>query len=197
MKKLAFLLVMLLPAFSVSNAQTQTLTAERGNGNGPEYGKEVKSARPAKSEKAPINAEASESVSAEIMTSFDINYPKAEDVVWNRTDNLNQAIFTNAKDGLRTSAYYDFDGNLVGSTTAKKLADLPEKAQQIIKTAYKDYSVGPIIYFLDNPINDTDLVLWATVFNDTDMYFAELDKGTQKIIVRITPSGDVSYFKEL
>jgi hypothetical protein len=195
MKKFAILLVMLLPAFSVLNAHMQTMTAERGNG--PEYGKEVKSAKPVKSEKAPVNAEASESVSAEIMTNFDIDYPKAEDVVWHRTDNLNQAIFTNAKDGLRTSAYYDFDGNLVGSTTAKKLADLPEKAIQIIKTAYKDYSVGPIIYFLDNPINDTDMVLWATVFNDTDMYFAELDKGTQKIIVRITPSGDVSYFKEL
>ncbi len=197
MKKLAFLLVMMLPAFSVSYAQTQTMTAERGNGNGPEYGKEVKSARPAKSEKAPINAEASESVSAEIMTNFDIDFPKAEDVVWHITDNLNQAIFTNAKDGLRTSAYYDFDGNLVGSTTAKKMADLPEKAIQIIKTAYKDYSVGPIVYFLDNPTNDTDMVLWATVFDDTDMYFAELDKGTQKIIVRISPSGDVSYFKEL
>jgi hypothetical protein len=57
--------------------------------------------------------------------------------------------------------------------------------------------VGPIIYFLDNPVNDTDMVLWATVFDDSDMYFAELDKGTQKMIVRITPSGDVSYFKEL
>ena len=195
MKKLAILLVMLLPAFSVLNAQTQTMTAERGNSS--EYGKEVKSAKPAKSEKAPLMTRASESVSSVSMISFGIDFPKAEDVVWHRTENLDQATFTNAKDGMRTRAYYDSDGNLVGSTTARKLADLPVRAIQTIKTDYKDYAIGPIIYFLDNALNDADMVLWATQFDDSDMYFAELDKGTQKIIVRITPSGDVSYFKEL
>ena len=195
MKKLAILLVMLLSAFSVLNAQTQTMTAERGNSTG--YGKEVKSAKPAKSEKAPLRARASERVNSVSMINFGIDFPNAEDVIWHRTDNLDQATFTNAKDGMRTRAYYDSDGILVGSTTAGKLADLPEKAIQTIKTDYKDYSIGPIVYFLDNALNDADMVLWATQFDDSDMYFAELDKGTQKIIVRITPSGDVSFFKQL
>jgi hypothetical protein len=37
-------------------------------------------------------------------------------------------------------------------------------------------------------------VLWATQFDSEDLYFAELDKGPDKIVVQITPSGEVSYF---
>ena len=136
-------------------------------------------------------------VSSVSIINFGIEFPKAEDVTWVRTDNFDQATFTNAKDGQNTIAYYDSDGNLVGSTMAKTITDLPDRAQKEIKTKYSDYSVGPVIYFTDNASNDNDMVLWARQFDDENLYFAELDKGSSKIIVRITPSGGVSLFKEL
>ena len=192
MKKLAILLVMSLSAFSVVNAKTQTLLAERGNGS--ETGK---GGKPAKSEKMSEKNKASANVSSVSVFNFVIDFPKAEDVTWVRTDNFDQATFTNAKNGKNTIAYYDSDGNLVGSTMAKTFTDLPDRAQKEIKTRYSDYSVGPIIFFEDNAVNDTNMVLWSGEFDDQDLYFAELDKGSSKIIVRITPSGGVSFFKEL
>jgi hypothetical protein len=192
MKKLAILLVMSLSAFSVINAKTPSLLAERGNRS--ETGKGVKSA---KSEKMSEKYRTSSNVSSVSVINFGIDFPKAEDVIWVRTDNFDQATFTNAKDGQNTIAYYDSDGNLIGSTMAKTFADLPDRAQKEIKTKYSDYSVGPIIYFNDNASNDADMVLWSRQFDDENLYFAELDKGERKIIVMITPSGGISFFKEL
>ncbi len=63
--------------------------------------------------------------------------------------------------------------------------DLPAKGQQEIKGKYKDYGIGSVIYFDDNEKIDSDMVLWATQFNDEDLYFAELTKANKKIIVRL------------
>lgn len=94
-------------------------------------------------------------------------------------------------------AFYDDNATLVGTTSIKTFTDLPAKSQQQIKTKYKDYSIGQVIFFDDNEWNDTDMILYGSQFNDADNYFVVLTKGNDKIIVRVDVPGYVYYFTKL
>ena len=41
------------------------------------------------------------------------------------------------------------------------------------------------------------MILWGIQFDDADNYFAELSKGTKKLVVKVSPEGSVSFFKNL
>ena len=95
------------------------------------------------------------------------------------------------------TAYYDDNDKLVGTTSVAKFSDLPAAGQKEIKDTYKNYRVGPVIFFNDNEANDTDMLLYGTQFDDEDSYFVELNSVTDRIVVHVTPDGNVYYFKEL
>ena len=185
MKKIAFIVITSLFALSLVKAQTQSPSENESKAPNRESGTAM----------APIINTGNESVSFESQNSFDIDYPKSSDVSWEKIGTMDQVNFIS--NGQKTSAYYDMDGHLIGTTTNKTLVDLPEKSQKILADKYADYKVGPIIFFHDNDKNDTDMVLWATQFDSEDLYFAELVKGTDKIVVQITASGDISYFTKI
>ena len=176
---------MALFAFSVGKAQTEI--ADRGKMKEPK--REIKSSR------IPLKKLEGTTVSERAMNHFGEDFPKATDAKWERSGSFDQVTFSSGDQKM--TAYYDSDDNLVGSTTPKSLKDLPAKGRQEIKAKYGDYSVGPVIYFDDNARIDTDMILWASQFDDENMYFAELNKGNSKIIIKITPSGEVSFFKQL
>jgi len=184
MKKLAILVIATMFTASVINAQNQSPSENESKASNTEAG----------TAKDPSFMN-SESVNFESENSFDIDYPKASDAAWEKTGSIDQVNFVSS--GQKMSAYYDFDGKLIGTATTKSLADLPEKAQKVLSSKYADYTVGPIIFYQDNDQNDANMVLWATEFDSEDLYFAELDKGGDKIVVEITPSGDVSYFTKI
>ena len=96
-----------------------------------------------------------------------------------------------------SSIYYDSNGKLIGTTSSKAFTDVPAKGQQEIKTKYKDYTAGPVIFYDDNEENDTDMILWGLQFNDADNYFVELTKGNSKLIIRVDTAGGISLFKQL
>jgi hypothetical protein len=114
---------------------------------------------------------------------------------WKRTPTFDEATFT--KDGMRETAYYDYDAKLVGTTTRKTFSDLPVNAQKYIDRKYTGYTKGRVIFFDDNEFNETDMVLYGSQFDDADNYFIELTKGTEKIILDVNTAGDVSFFKKM
>lgn len=114
---------------------------------------------------------------------------------WERAKYFDKATFI--KDGQITSAYYDDAPALIGTTTSKTFNDLPAAAQTKIEKDYKDYSVGDIILFDDNELNETDMVLYNQSFEDADNYFIELKKDNSKTVVKSDMSGNVSYFSKL
>ncbi len=126
---------------------------------------------------------------------FITDFGKIPNVQWRRTDYLDEARFT--KNGKPIVAYYEFDGKLVGTTEHKTFADLPINAQNEIRSKYRDYSIGPVIFFDDNELNETDMVLYGMQFDDKDNYFVELTKGARKMMVRVDMEGFVSFFKDL
>lgn len=101
------------------------------------------------------------------------------------------------KDGHTITAFYDDKPMLIGTTERKTFTELPAKAQERVKSYYKDYSVGDIILFDDNEQNETDMVLYNQTFEDADNYFIELTKANRKIVVESNMAGEVSYFTRL
>lgn len=129
------------------------------------------------------------------MKNFKIDFSKASDVKWVRTTSYDIATFL--LKGKELKAYYDSDGSLVGTTQYKTIEDLPEKGQKILRNKYKDYSIGKIMFFNNNDINRSPMLLWGTEIVDQSSYFVELANGSKKLIVYVDPGGNVKPFKQL
>ena len=149
----------------------------------------------AKTERKALRKLEGTKVSELAKTHFYSDFGNVPNAVWKRVDTYDQVIFT--KDGQKMTAFYDYDANLVGTTSNKKFTDLPARAQQEIKAKYKNYSIGTVIFYDDNEANETDMILYGAQFEDADNYFVELAKGAEKIVVEVNPAGFVTYFKKL
>ncbi|MEJ0105501.1 MAG: hypothetical protein WDO19_24365 [Bacteroidota bacterium] len=112
-----------------------------------------------------------------------------------RLDNFDEFTFT--KDGETISAFYDWDSKLVGTTQNKTFADLPAKGQKNISEHFKTYTPGDVLFYDDNELNETDMILFGNQFDDKDSYFVELKKDNKKIVVQVTMDGEVDYFTRL
>ena len=118
-----------------------------------------------------------------------------KDVTWRKTRYYDEADFV--KDGAATTAFYDIDSKLVGTTNVKTFADLPAAGQKQINKEYKDYTVKNVVFYDDNENNDTDMILYESQFDDEDNYFVELQKDNKTIVVQVTMDGLVGYFTDL
>lgn len=134
-------------------------------------------------------------MSSRLKEEFNNDFGNIPITQWERTVNFDEVSFS--KEGQAFTAFYDNSTNLIGTTAEKTFADLPSKAQQAISKRYRDYSVGDILFFDDNELNETDMVLYNQSFDDADNYFVELKKGNRKIVVEVNMKGDVSYFTRL
>ena len=134
-------------------------------------------------------------VSSQSKKAFMSDFGNVSGTEWSRLDNFDEATFT--KDGQTKSAFYDFDSKLVGTTQNKTYADIPAKAQQSIMKHYKGYTAVDVLFYDDNELNETDMILYGNQFADKDSYFVELTNGPKKIVVQVSMDGDVSYFTRL
>jgi len=185
MKKITFLVLFLISAITVVNGQPMKDDKSQPN----ETKKETKTERVALK-----NLKGTE-VSSMAINSFERDFGNIPDVKWKRSGPFDEALFT--RNGKEETAFYDIDGTLVGTCKHVTFAELPSKGQKEINSRYKDYTVGPCIYYEDSDLSNTDMVMYGTQFDDADSYFAELTKGTDKIVVKIEVSGIVSFFKQL
>jgi len=148
-----------------------------------------------KEEKKELKKLKGNEVSGAAIDQFARDFENLSDVIWERTSNFDEATFT--KGGQVFTAYYDDDAKLVGTTTNKTFADLPSKAQAVIKADYKAYSVTGLCMFDDNEDNETDMSLYNKQFDDVDSYFVELKKDNKEIVLQVSMDGDVSVFTRL
>jgi hypothetical protein len=185
MKQFAILTVVFLFAFSVVEAQNQKT----------EKGKVQAANKEMKSQRVPLKKLEGTMVSDAAKKNFAMDFADAKDAQWKRSGTFDEVSFT-SKDQKMTG-FYDSGGKLVGTTQTVPFTKVPEKGQQVIKDKYKDYKIGPVIFFDDNEANETDMILWATQFDDEDLYFVELSKGASRMIVQVNPDGKVKMFKQL
>ncbi|HEX4851513.1 MAG TPA: hypothetical protein VFV08_11935, partial [Puia sp.] len=126
---------------------------------------------------------------------FAVDFGNIQVERWTMMDNL--AVATFSENGQTKYAYYDYNDELVATTTDMAFSDLPLKAQKIITKKYGDYDVSQVMFYDDNEFNETDFVIYGEPFQDEDSYFVELSKGAEKIVLHVYLNGDVSYFKKL
>lgn len=182
MEKLAVLAMTFL--FALSVVQGQTTQTDK---------KEVK--KEAKAERVALRKLEGTVVSAVSRNTFITTFGNLPNVQWKREGTYDEVAFI--KDGHPMKAYFDIEGELVGTTEPKTFADLPVKGQQEITKRYKDYKAGPVLFFDDNENNDTDMILYGIQFDDADNYFIEMTKGQKKIVLQVNMEGSVFYFTQL
>jgi hypothetical protein len=127
--------------------------------------------------------------------SFLSDFGDIKDVTWVASPEFDEATFV--KDGNTLTAFYDIHSELVGTTTNKKIADIPAAAQKEIQKRYKGYVIGAVVLFDDNEKNDTNMMLYGTQFEDADHYFVTISKGTHEDVLKISMDGNVSFFRTL
>jgi hypothetical protein len=194
MKKIFFASAAILLAFVSTQAQSGDVTMVKDN------------VKPVKEERKEIRKEKKDQrITLRKLEGNEINYQSKQqfyrsfgdqpDVQWTKGKYFDQALFN--KDGVATTAYFDFDAQLVGTTSDKTLAELPESAQKQIAKEYKDYTVEKVIFFDDNEDVDTDMIMYGSQFDDEDNYFVELKKDNKEVVLQVTMDGLVGYFTSL
>ena len=149
-----------------------------------------------KTAKVPLKKLEGKEINSMAKDNFVKEFGNIPNVKWVRSANFDEATFL--QKGKEMKAYFGYDGKFVGTTTHVTFADLPASAQSEIKTRYKDYTIDPVIVFFDdNELNETDMLLYDTQFDDADNYFVLLTKGSKKIILQVNTEGTVFFFKEL
>ena len=126
---------------------------------------------------------------------FNSDFGVISDVTWTRTNYYDEATFT--QKGQETTAYYDFDGSLVGTTTNKTFNDLPMKGQNTITKKYQGYAVQSVVFYDFPKGSDTQMLVYNGQFDDPKNYFVQLSNGKDKIVVQVDLVGRVSLFKKL
>ena len=123
------------------------------------------------------------------------SFGKQSDVIWKRGDFFDEATFKEG--GHELTAYFDENGGLVGTTSLVAFADIPALAQKTIIKTYKNARIGKVIFFDDNELNDTDMIMYGIQFDDADNYFVEMTQGTKRFILDCNTKGNVAFFKQL
>jgi Peptidogalycan biosysnthesis/recognition len=190
MKKVFFASAAILLAFISTQAQTNDALVKNNNKSVKEERKEIK-----KEKQITLRQLEGNEINYQSKQEFYRTFGDLPNVEWTKGKYFDQAVFN--KDGIITTAYFDFDAQLVGTTCTKTFDDLPAAAQKQISKQYKDYTVEKVIFFDDNEDNSTDMVLYANQFDDEDNYFVELKKDNKAIVVQVTMDGLVGYFTTL
>ncbi len=185
MKRIAFLTLIFLAVIIVAQGQPSKEDKSQLNGTRKEM----------KSERVPLKKLKGTEVSEISRNNFETDFGNIPDVKWKRNGAFDEAEFL--RNGKLMTAYYDIDGNLVGTTRLTEFKNIPSAGQKEIQNRYKGYIIGPTVFFEDNEVNDTDMILYGIQFDDADTYLVELTKGTDKIVVQVDKDGLVSFFKQL
>jgi hypothetical protein len=130
-----------------------------------------------------------------VKKAFYTDFGNITNVVFARRDFMDEATFT--KEGDKITAYYDYHGVLVGTTSVVPFDKIPLPGQLEIKKKYPDYKVESVIFYDDNEANDTDMVLYGIQFDDADNYFVELSGKDKNLVLQVNPFGEIFFFKEL
>ena len=133
--------------------------------------------------------------SAATQAAFAVDFGNLPVDQWALLDNFDVALF--AQNGQTKCAYYDFNNDLIATTTEVHFSDLPANAREHISRKYDGYKINDVLFYDDNEANETDLILYGQQFQDEDSYFIELQNPEEKIVLHVSLNGDVSLFKKI
>ncbi|WP_207535830.1 hypothetical protein [Desertivirga arenae] len=125
---------------------------------------------------------------------FTSKFQGAKDVEWSEVDNYYKASFT--LNGEKKSAFFDAQGEYVATTQYIKADKIPAASVAKLQKLYKGYIIGEVLHFeVDSQVSTLPYSFSSDSGNS--YYFVSLRKSDTQIVVKISSSNDISYFKSL
>lgn len=121
-------------------------------------------------------------VNYKIMNNFRTDFVDAENVSWKVSNEFVKASFT--LDNTRLNAFYNLDGELIGTSKTFELNKLPKRALQTItkKYPYPPYKLGECIEM--------------TYPDGEKSYFLSFEINNETLVLQVSPTGYVSVFQK-
>ena len=136
-------------------------------------------------------------VSSLSIDQFHTDFGSVKNATWKKLDHLNLDAVSFNKNGKNLTAYYNEDGNLIGTTSVKSFNDLPREGQQEIKDEYAGYTIGTVILFRNDNVSPEESPVFGSQYQFSQNYFVEMAKGNKRIVVQVNPVGMIYYFRSL
>jgi hypothetical protein len=111
---------------------------------------------------------------------FTAAFSKASNVSWKTSDRFEKVTFT--LNNEKVQAFYDNEGDLIGTSKTMDFSKLPKSALETITTKYQypEFQLKDCIQFT-NAANEQN-------------YYVSLDKTNETVVLEITKGGSVSVF---
>jgi hypothetical protein len=122
-----------------------------------------------------------------VQQEFNADFAGAQNIVWTVNENCQKADFI--IDDAKKTAFYNLAGDFLGTTQVIGYNAIPAKSQKLIADEYKGYAAGNVIVYLANESMNSDI--------DPTSYFVDLKSSTHEVLVRVTGSGNVEFFKQV
>jgi hypothetical protein len=114
-----------------------------------------------------------------VLDQFNQTYSQATDVQWTVGNEFAKANFI--LDGMKVEAYYNqLDGTFIGQSKAVPTEYLPKNALRSINRKYSNYTMKEVFEF--SSAIEVD-------------FFVSLENDAQKLVLKISRSGEISIFK--
>ena len=131
--------------------------------------------------------EATANVSYSALQEFTTDFADAQYVTWTVNKNCQKADFT--ENGVKKTAFYNPAGDFLGVTQVIGYEAIPAKSQKLIADKYKAYTPAyVIVYQANEAVNDAI---------DPTSYFVDLKSSAHEVLVRVTSSGELEFFKQV
>ncbi|MBS1533047.1 MAG: hypothetical protein JSU01_22290 [Bacteroidetes bacterium] len=126
-------------------------------------------------------------VSYTVVNEFNADFAGAKNVTWTVSKDFQKANFI--LNGVKTTAFYNHEGEFVAVTMNVDAKAIPAKAKAEIADKYNGYDVAGVIVVQNN----TELNPEA----DETAYFVDLKNESKEILVKITPSLHTEFYTEV
>jgi hypothetical protein len=123
------------------------------------------------------------SVNHKVLTSFTSDFRGAENVNWKMSEQFVRASFI--YDEREYEAFYNYEGDLLGTSRAYAFDKLPKNALETIATKYPypPYKLKECIQY--------------TNADGEKSFFLSFEKGAETLVLQISLEGAVSEFKKM
>ncbi|HWZ03651.1 MAG TPA: hypothetical protein VNX40_08550 [Mucilaginibacter sp.] len=122
-----------------------------------------------------------------VQQEFAADFSGATNVTWTVTKNVQKAAFE--IDGVKKTAFYSLNGDFMGVTQTVSYKAIPAKSQKLIAAQYKEYTPVSVIVYQANDALNSDI--------DATSYFVDLKNDSHEVLVRVTNSGNLDFFKQV
>ena len=119
-------------------------------------------------------------LNSKVVSNFSVEFKNAKNVTWKSTENFVKASFI--LDDKSMAAFYDLDGNMIGTTSNIAIDDLPTNAKRVFAKKYGEYTVKEAIQF--DGVEET-------------AYYISAESEKQTLLLKVSVEGFVSVLERV